>query len=278
MSTATAPHSLQCMEIWQGNHGVESEVCTPGLEVWVYSRPHQGDAHGGDVHYVSLCGGGVITRLLVADVSGHGEAVAGLSQALRGLMRRNINRKSQAKLVAALNREFTAFAQDGRFATAVAATYLTSGDTLTVCNAGHPRPLWYRAEQGKWCVLAAGNGTGADLPLGVDEDSSYNQVRVTLGKGDVVLFYTDALIEARDGADRALGEEGLLELAAGLAPQSAGAVGCALLTAVDRYRGGAAADDDVTVLALYHNAGPRRPPGLLETLGVYAKLLGLKKV
>jgi serine phosphatase RsbU (regulator of sigma subunit) len=94
----------------------------------------------------------------------------------------------------------------------------------------------------------------------------------------VVLFYTDALIEARDGMGRMLGEGGLLKLAAGLRRQGAGDMGRALLAAVDRYRGGAAADDDVTMLALYHNAGPRRQPGLLETLGVYAKVLGLKKV
>jgi serine phosphatase RsbU (regulator of sigma subunit) len=276
MNTAPPP-ALQCMEIWQGNHGVENEVCTPGLEVWVYSRPHQGDAQGGDVHYVSLCGGGVITRVLVADVSGHGEAVAEVSRTLRGLMRKNINRKSQSRLVGALNREFTALAQDGRFATAVAATYLTSGDSLAVCNAGHPRPLWYQAARGQWCVLAA-EGAGADLPLGVDEDSAYNQVRVTLGKGDVVLFCTDALTEARDAAGRALGEEGLLRLAAGLAPGSAREVGRELLAAVDRHRGQTTADDDVTLLALYHNAGPCRPPSLRETLGVYAKVLGLKKV
>jgi serine phosphatase RsbU (regulator of sigma subunit) len=277
MSIATEPQALQCMEIWQGNHEIENAVNTPGLEIWVYSRPHQGDANGGDVHYVSLCGGGVITRLLVADVCGHGAAVAEMAKTLRGLMRHNINRKDQAKLVGALNREFTAFAQDGRFATAVAATYLTSGDTLTVCNAGHPRPLWYRADQGRWSVLAAESGAELDLPLGVDESSGYNQVRVTLGKGDVVLFYTDALTEARDAAGRALGEEGLLALAAGLVPQSAAAVGRELLAAVDRHRGGAA-DDDVTVLAVYHNAGRSRPPGLLETLGVYAKVLGLKRV
>jgi serine phosphatase RsbU (regulator of sigma subunit) len=266
------------MEIWQGNHGVEHEVSTPGLDLWVCSRPHQGDAHGGDVHYVSLCGGGVITRLVVADVCGHGEAVAEISRTLRGLMRRNINRKSQARLVGALNREFTAFAQEGRFATAVAATYLTSGDSFTLCNSGHPRPLWYQAAGGKWSVLAADSGAGADLPLGVDEDSAYNQVRVTLGKGDVIVLYTDALTEARNPAGQALGEEGLLRLAAGLVPASPQQVGRELLAAVDRYRGGPTDDDDVTLLVLYHNASPCRPPSLRETIGVYAKVLGLKKV
>ena len=72
-------HAMHCMEIWGGNQAVESAVSTPGLDVWVYSRPFQGAVHGGDVHYVSLCGGGIVTRMIVADVSGHGESVAEFS-------------------------------------------------------------------------------------------------------------------------------------------------------------------------------------------------------
>jgi serine phosphatase RsbU (regulator of sigma subunit) len=278
VNTTIEPHAMHCMEIWQGNHGTENEVRTPGLDLWVYSRPHRGDAGGGDVHYVSLCGGGTITRLLLADVSGHGEAVAGLAKSLRGLMRRNINRKNQAKLVTALNREFTAFSKDGRFATAVAATYLTAGDSLAVCNAGHPRPLWYRAAEGQWSVLSGDSAAGTDLPLGVDADSAYTQMTVTPGKGDIVVFYTDALTEARDAGGKLLGEEGLLRLASELPPESAKSVGRALLDAVNSYRGGQSADDDVTLLALYHNAGRRQPPSLLELPAVYAKAFGLMKV
>jgi serine phosphatase RsbU (regulator of sigma subunit) len=177
-----------------------------------------------------------------------------------------------------LNREFTAFSRDGRFATAVAATYLTSDDSLAFCNAGHPRPLWYRAAEQRWCVLTAESGAGADLPLGVDADSAYTQMSITPGKGDVVVFYTDALTEARDPGGKLLGEEGLLALASELRPDSAKSVGQGLLAAVEGYRGGASADDDVTLLALYHNAGRRRPPKLLELPAVYAKVLGLMKV
>jgi hypothetical protein len=107
-SESPAEQTLQCMEIWGGSDAVEKAVATPGLEAWVYSKPFEGSAQGGDVHYVSHCGGGVITRMIVADVSGYGQAVAEFSRALRELMRRNINRKSQTKLVASLNRQFAA--------------------------------------------------------------------------------------------------------------------------------------------------------------------------
>jgi phosphoserine phosphatase RsbU/P len=275
-------HRLQCMELWGGNQAVEKGVTTPGLDLWVYSRPHEGAAGGGDVHYVSLCGGGMITRFILADVSGHGASVAELAWSLRALMRRNINRKDQARLVQSLNREFAELAKLSRFATAVVATYLTTGDRLTVCNAGHPRPLYRRASTGEWVVVSHDTTTAdsgpSDLPLGILDETGYTQVELPLGRGDLVLFYTDALTEAEDAGGRQLGEAGLLDLVRRLDPTNPAALPAALVAALDAIRGGRPAGDDLTFLLLHHNAGPTRPPGLLETLGVYAKVLGLKSV
>jgi serine phosphatase RsbU (regulator of sigma subunit) len=280
-------HSLKCMEIWGGNDAAQSAVSTPGLDVWVYSRPHHGAAQGGDVHYVSLCGGGVITRMIVADVSGHGESVAELSGVLRTLLRRNINRKNQARLVAALNQQFAAHARLGRFATAVVATYLADRDRLTVSNAGHPRPLWYRPESGQWSVLKprdgrAGNDRAlspagaANLPLGIDDDTRYDEVELNLGPGDLVIFYTDALSEATDAAGQMLGEAGLLAIARNLDVRNPVGLGPALLEAIARYHGGMPADDDATLLVLHHNAGPSPRLTIPQKLDVYAKVFGLR--
>ncbi len=147
-------HTLQCMEIWGGIEPVERAVSTPGLDLWVFSQPFEGDAQGGDVYYVTLCGGGIITRIVVADVSGHGSSVAEFSLSLRSLLRKNINQKSQKRLVERLNRQFTEMAALRRFATALVVTYLASTNRLTVCNAGHPHPLLYSAATGTWSLLA----------------------------------------------------------------------------------------------------------------------------
>jgi sigma-B regulation protein RsbU (phosphoserine phosphatase) len=270
------------MEIWGGNQAVESAVSTPGLDVWVYSRPYKGEAHGGDVHYVSLCGGGIVTRLIIADVSGHGESVAGFSGSLRRLMRKNINRKSHARLVGALNREFAALAQLRRFATAVVATYLANRDSLTICNAGHPRPLWYRAAAGEWGFLTGRDGATSDvasnLPLGLEDATTYDQLALTLGRGDLILLYTDALIEASDSTGRMLGEAGLLDHARNLDVRDPIGVGPTLLGLVERHRGGEPADDDTTLLVIHHNAGPSPHLSIAEKLDVYAKVFGLKSV
>ena len=271
---------MHCMEIFGGSSLREEAVVMPGLEGWVYSRPFDGASQGGDVHYVSLCGGGVITRLIVADVSGHGREVAEFSKALRAMMRKNINRKSQEKLVGALNRQFAELAQLQRFATAIVATYLATKKSFAVCNAGHPRPLWYHAETRSWSILAPEtvNQRAANLPLGIDDQTPYDQFAVALGTGDVVVVYTDALIEAHDGEGNMLGEEGLRAIAAKLDPTNPSQLGPALLAGVEHHRGGLTADDDVTLVVLRHTAeGPKRlSPG--EKLDVYAKVFGLKSV
>ena len=84
------PGHMQCMEVWGGNQVVDDSVAVAGLDAWVYSKPFGGSDGGGDVYYVSSCATGRIARLLLADVSGHGEAVRKTGVGLRDLMRRHI--------------------------------------------------------------------------------------------------------------------------------------------------------------------------------------------
>ena len=268
--------SLQCMEIRGGSQAVDASVSTPGLDAWVFSRPCGGDATGGDVHYVSLCGGGTITRLIVADVSGHGQEVAEFSSSLRGLMRKNINTKSQTRLIRDLNRQFAERAKLQRFATAVVATYLATKKSFTLCNAGHPRPLWYRAETRDWTLLDQNLEGVGNLPLGLDDETAYNQFVLQLGSDDLVLVYTDALIESADPSGVLLGEQGLFGLARSIEPGAPDTVGRALLDAVDRFRSGRPAEDDVTLVVLRHLGGGPKRLSLGEKLDVYAKVFGLK--
>jgi serine phosphatase RsbU (regulator of sigma subunit) len=271
------------MEIWGGIEPVERTVSTPGLDLWVFSQPFGGDAQGGDVYYVTLCGGGLITRIVVADVSGHGASVAEFSSSLRSLLRKNINQKSQKRLVERLNRQFGLMADMRRFATALVLTYLASTGRLSVSNAGHPRPLFYRASDQTWSLLVGADRANEDegnLPLGLDEATSYTTFDVTLGPGDLALFYTDALIEAADHAGKLLGESGLLAAAQrlDLATATPGTIGADLLSAVGRHRGAENADDDVTLIVLHHNASGSRRLSIAQKLDVYAKVFHLKPV
>src|SRR5262245_33670201 len=83
-------HALSCMVGWGSNRGVRRTVELPDLTAWVYSRPAEGD-DGGDIHYLSVCGQSVLSRVVLADVSGHGPQVSDSAQLLHALMREQIN-------------------------------------------------------------------------------------------------------------------------------------------------------------------------------------------
>src|SRR3954468_1802945 len=117
------PQHMQCMEVWGGNQLVDSGVVMAGLDAWVYCRPFGASVAGGDVYYVSSCATGRITRLLVADVSGHGSAVCAVAGDLRTLMRRHVNRIDASSFVRSMNQQFAGLAKSGCFATAVVATF-----------------------------------------------------------------------------------------------------------------------------------------------------------
>lgn len=273
---------LHCMEIWGGNEAQDTALSVPGIDVWVHSQPQPGHRSGGDIHYVSMCGSGRITRFAVADVSGHGEQASGLARVLRSLMRRYINTLNLAKFVRALNQEFAQASNDGTFATAVMATYFAPKDHLIVVNAGHPAPLWYRAETRTWQRLCPDLPECAhrlaNLPLGVIAPTQYEQFAVELAKGDVVLIYTDSFIEARSPEGRLLGEQGLLEIVSTLDPTDPIAFREALMRAVEAYRDHAPAEDDMTLLLLVHNGADPPWPGLGETLRSIGKMMRLIKV
>jgi len=61
---------MQCMEVWGGNRGVDQHFHMPGLDVWIYSRPHDNAANGGDVYYLSSCASGRISPGEPSSVSG----------------------------------------------------------------------------------------------------------------------------------------------------------------------------------------------------------------
>jgi serine phosphatase RsbU (regulator of sigma subunit) len=255
-------HAMQCSEVWGGNRAIESAVSVVGIDAWLFSRPYADAEQGGDIHYISHCGHGMLSRFTIADVAGHGQGVAHLSDRLNGLMHEHINALDQAEFARSLNREFSALTTAGGFATAVLTTYFAPTDQLITVNAGHPTPLWYRSASKHWQTLRHDAPDRLDdisnLPLGVIDPTEYVQFAVQLDKGDLVLIYTDSLIEAKDPADRPLGEQGLLDIVQSIDPTEPDRFHRRLLDAVDAYRQGASVDDDVTLLILHHNAA--NPP------------------
>lgn len=253
---------MHCMEVWGGSQLTSAGVEFGGLDAWVYSKPYGQAKAGGDVYYASSCATGRISRLLLADVSGHGNAVAATAADLRTLMRRFVNRLDQTEFVRMLNQQFMELSEGGTFATAIVSTFFAPSRRLTVCNAGHPRPLMYHAAQRRWDFLghhtldAGAKSTPGNIPLGMIDVSEYEQFDVELEPGDCVVSYTDALIESRDADGKDLGEAGVLRIMRHLGDVDPPGLIEALLKEIGDRHPENLTDDDVTVLVVRVNGRP----------------------
>lgn len=275
-AAANPTPALQCMEVWGDNRAAERAVAMPGLDAWVYSRPAGADEAGGDVHYVSSCATGRIIRLLLADVSGHGAPAADVAASLRRLMHRYMNHADQRRLLAAINREFLGLAGSGQFATAVVISCWTPTGELTVSNAGHPSPLVFSAPAGGWRPLFA-PGEHANIPLGIEARAEFGQVRVTLGRDDLLMAFTDGLTESRAEGGAMLGQSGVLEILDGLGGLDADELIHGLTRSVAERRSGLPCDDDLSLLLIRPNEQRPRSSlvgGVVAGVRVMRSILG----
>ena len=73
------PKRLTCSEVWGGIRNTELGVSTRAVNVSLYSEASDG-RRGGDIYFVSVCENETITRIALADVAGHGDAVSTMSR------------------------------------------------------------------------------------------------------------------------------------------------------------------------------------------------------
>lgn len=249
-----ASHTMMCSEIWSANGNVAHSVELPGLQCWVYSAPLELGQGGGDIHYLSACDNGALCRVALVDVSGHGRAVSAVADRLLGLMRTHVNQIEQRAFLRDLSGSLRRIngTDTVSFATALVVGFDSTSGTLLFTNAGHPPPLWYRADEARWSwLLPSSDDTGVGLPLGMDFfGSRYCDTVEELGVGDLLICYTDGLSEAEDSEGSQLGGEGLMRLAQQLPVESPMAAGATLLGLVDTYRRGTPVLDDETLLVL----------------------------
>jgi sigma-B regulation protein RsbU (phosphoserine phosphatase) len=110
-------------------------------------------------------------------------------------------------------------------------------------SAGHPGPVHLPA--GAWPVILESDGS----PIGLAEDP-YEGRSVRLAAGDRLYLYSDGLPEAMDRAGERFGDDRLLEAIGRGRSQPRREGVTALLGEIERWRGAAGAQDDVSILAV----------------------------
>jgi len=163
----------------------------PGIEVVVRYRPASAAAGvGGDWYGLTpLSGGRVLFH--VGDVAGHGlpaaTAMVRLYHAFQGLAETDA---SGARLLGWLN-SLTCRLTEFTLASACCAVYDPVRRRVALANAGHPSPVFVR--DGRATALSEISGA----LLGMDPATAYAERELDVAPGDILLLYTDGLIERR---------------------------------------------------------------------------------
>jgi phosphoserine phosphatase RsbU/P len=131
-----------------------------------------------------------------------------------------------------------------KYATAFLGTLDPVTGRLEYANAGH-LPALVLAPDGSYRWLEP---TG--LPLGLLPGAAYPEAVVTLGKGDLVVLYTDGYTEAESPAGVEFGQQRLLAACTELRGRPLGELAAALDGMLDAFTAAAPLSDDRTLLLL----------------------------
>ncbi len=192
---------LVCTEVWGGNRPIDTPIELPGVRGHIFSQPCAG-GRGGDIHYLSVCSSGLISRICLADVAGHGEPVATVSTEIHRLLSSHMNWFDQRTVLKKLNRRLMEIGFDA-LTTAAIATYFPPWRRLSISYAGHPPAWFYSHAADRWQPLPTEHPRRglADLPLAADGTTRFTRKTVKVQHGDRLLLVTDGVLEAH-GPDR----------------------------------------------------------------------------
>jgi phosphoserine phosphatase RsbU/P len=215
----------------------------PGLEVSGFYRP--ATVVGGDYYDFVTAGDGSL-HYVVADVSGHGLASAIFMSNVRSATRTLLaHDPGPGELAEALNSRMVEDTGDsGMFLTAICGRYDVRSHRTTLVNCGHPPPVLVRAS-GEVVMPAAGCP-----PIGFFPVLGAVEIELDLGPGDLLLLYTDALLEAANAARAMFGEERLVAALAPRRREPLAAIAAALLQTVQDFAGSVTLSDDLTMVML----------------------------
>ncbi len=135
------------------------------------------------------------------------------------------------------------FSASDMFATLVFARFLPDGRRIVWSNAGHNPPLLLRRNGDVEALKPCGPA------LGIVAGARWRDVDQRFAPGDVLLLYTDGLIEARDGAKRQFGVERCIE-AARRPAGTAAKIRENVLNALSLHVGAKPFADDVTLVVV----------------------------
>ncbi len=202
---------------------------------------------GGDFYdFYELPGKPARLGVVVADVADKGVPAALFMALSRTIMRTTaLSGRGPGSALLRANELILKDSASDLFLSAVYAVIEVQTGRVIYVNAGHNRPLWYRA-----ATRTVEELTARGVILGILEEIALEEQRIDLAVGDVLVLYTDGLIEAVSAGGEEFGKERLMAVVAAHAAGSAADLQAAILAAYAAFTGGAEVVDDVTCVVV----------------------------
>jgi phosphoserine phosphatase RsbU/P len=145
--------------------------------------------------------------ITIGDVMGKGVPAGLIMTMLRGMLRAEVlNGHSPGRILQHLNRVmYTDLENSNRFVTLFYSEYDPASRMLSYSNAAHNPPLLWRFETQTLHRLDT-----VGMLVGLHEDSQYEDGKIKLEPGDVVVFYTDGFTDAASPTGERFDEDSLI--------------------------------------------------------------------
>ena len=184
-------------------------------------------------------------RILIAigDVTGHGIPAAIVTGVAKGACDVAIAARGSSlepsELLELMNRAICSAGRQQMLMTCQSAIFERTGRAMLLANGGHPFALHVRDRKAT-PVIAQGSA------LGSFDGGDFPAVRVEIEPGDLLVWYTDGVVELESPSGEAFGERRLRSLLASLPPLDVRDVRWEIRRALDQFRGDRPAADDTT--------------------------------
>src|SRR5271155_3370317 len=157
--------------------------------------------------------------IAIGDVSGKGAPAAIYAALVSGILRSHAPiEPGPAEMLSAVNLSLAERRIAAQFVSIIYAVWDDEKRTLLIANSGLPKPLY--CHDGKIEVIDA---TG--LPLGLFDDVSYDEFRFKMKPGDMFVFFSDGILDARNRKGELFGRGRAEKIIAECAGRSADCVG-----------------------------------------------------
>ena len=132
---------------------------------------------------------------------------------------------------------------EGYFCTLCYAVFDFKHRSVVLANSGLPYPIRRTGDVASQIELPG-------FPLGVFAGSSYDEVSFDLKPGDIYVFCSDGIFDARDALGREFGSKRLLKVVQQHAGRSSQQLIDAIFDALETFRGETPPPDDMTAVAI----------------------------